>query len=124
TVSGTAASAALFSAEITSNATVAALTSSNNVFSNGVKDVSVAMGFNTDATAPTVTNVSSTKANGTYPAATSIPITVTFSEAVNVTGTPTLALSSGGTASYSSGSGTSTLTFAYTTVAGENSADL
>ena len=41
-----------------------------------------------------------------------------------VTGTPTLALNSGGTATYSSGSGTSTLTFAYTTAGGENSADL
>src|SRR4029077_5281707 len=75
-------------------------------------------------TAPTVTNVSSTKADGTYPSGTSIPITVTFSENVTVTGTPTLALNSGGTATYSSGSGTSTLTFAYTTAGGENTADL
>ncbi len=58
-----------------------------------------------DTTAPTVTNVTSTKADGAYPSATSIPVTVTFSENVTVTGTPTLALNSGGTASYSSGSG-------------------
>src|SRR6202043_1616421 len=77
-----------------------------------------------DTAAPTVTNVSSTKADGAYPSGPSIPITVTFSENVTVTGTPTLALNSGGTASYSSGSGGSTLTFNYTTAAGDNSADL
>ena len=43
---------------------------------------------------------------------------------MSVTGTPQLALSSGGTADYASGSGTSTLTFTYTVGAGENSADL
>ena len=47
-----------------------------------------------DTTAPTVTNVTSTKADGAYPAGTLIPITVTFSENVTVTGTPTLALNS------------------------------
>ena len=124
TASGTAASSALFSTEATSTTPIAAVLSSNNPFSSGIKDVSVDMGFNTDATPPTVTNVSSTKANGSYPSGTLIPITVTFSEAVNVTGTPTLALNSGGTASYSSGSGTSTLTFNYTTGAGDNTADL
>ncbi len=77
-----------------------------------------------DTTAPTVTNVTSTKANGTYPAGTLIPITVTFSKTVNVTGTPTIALNSGGTASYSSGSGSSVLTFNYTSGAGDNTADL
>src|SRR5258706_15161828 len=65
-----------------------------------------------DTTAPTVTNVTSTKADGTYPAGTSIPITVTFSENVTVSGSPTLAPNSGGTATHASGSGTSTLTFA------------
>ncbi len=77
-----------------------------------------------DTTAPTVTNVTSTKADGAYPSGTLIPITVTFSEPVNVTGTPTLALNSGGSASYSSGSGTNVLTFNYTVAAGNNSADL
>lgn len=72
----------------------------------------------------TVTNISSTAANGSYGVGASIPITVTFSKAVNVTGTPLLALNSGGTASYSSGSGTATLTFVYTVLAGQNSAHL
>src|SRR5439155_324660 len=49
---------------------------------------------------------------------------VVFSEAVIVSGTPTLALNSGGTASYSGGSGTSTLTFTYTIASGQNSPDL
>ena len=38
---------------------------------------------------------------------------------VNVTGTPTLALNSGGAAPYSSGTGTSTLVFTYTVLAGQ-----
>ena len=77
-----------------------------------------------DATSPTVTNVTSTKANGAYPAGTLIPVTVTFSESVDVTGSPTIALNSGGTATYSSGTGSATLTFNYTTGAGDNAADL
>ena len=74
--------------------------------------------------APTVTNVTSTTADGSYGVGAVITVTVTFNEAVNVTGTPTLALNSGGTASYSSGSGTSTLSFTYTVAAGQNSPDL
>ena len=39
-------------------------------------------------------------------------------------GTPTLTLNDGGTATYSSGSGTSALTFSYTVAAGQNTAAL
>ena len=81
-----------------------------------------------DTTAPTVTGVSSTLANGSYKAAQVIPVTVTFSEAVTVTGTPKLTLSTGSPAttavSYTSGSGTSVLTFNYTVAAGNTSPDL
>ena len=77
-----------------------------------------------DTTAPTVTAVTSTTANGSYGVGSVITITVGWSEAVVVTGTPQLALNSGGTASYSSGSGTSTLTFTYTVAAGQNSPKL
>ena len=77
-----------------------------------------------DTTAPTVTAVTSTTANGTYGVGSVITITVGWSKAVVVTGTPQLALNSGGTASYSSGSGTSTLTFTYTVAAGQNSPKL
>lgn len=57
-------------------------------------------------------------------AATSIPFTVNLSKAVNVTGTPRIAVDVGGItptryASYTSGSGTSTLIFTYTMVAGD-----
>ena len=51
-------------------------------------------------------------------------MSVNFSEAVNVTGTPTLALNSNGTAKYVSGSGTNTLQFDYTVAAGQSAADL
>jgi hypothetical protein len=78
-----------------------------------------------DNVAPTVTNVTSSTANGAYTVGSpSISIQVTFSEIVNVTGTPQLALNSGGTANYSSGTGTATLTFNYVIGSGENTADL
>src|SRR5205085_5125587 len=81
-----------------------------------------------DTTAPTVTNVTSTAADGTYGVGAVIPVTVTLSKVVNVTGTPQLALATGSPAStavsYSSGSGTNTLTFNYTVAAGNTSADL
>ena len=50
-----------------------------------------------------------------------------MSEAVTVNttgGTPTLTLNDGGTATYTGGSGTSALTFSYTVLAGQNTADL
>ncbi|MBV7536929.1 DUF4347 domain-containing protein [Duganella sp. sic0402] len=79
-----------------------------------------------DGSQPSITNVSST-ANGSYGAGSTISITVSFSAAVEVNttgGIPTLALSSGGTATYFSGGGSNTLVFHYTVGAGENSADL
>ena len=63
-------------------------------------------------------------ANGSYKAGDTVSIQVAFSEPVTVTGTPQLALSSGATVDYASGSGTSTLTFTYTVAGGENAADL
>src|SRR5439155_825578 len=80
-----------------------------------------------DATAPTVTNVSSTAADGTYGTGAVIPVTVMFSKVVNVTGSPPLTLETGATdtaVNYSSGSGTNTLTFIYTVAAGNTSSDL
>jgi hypothetical protein len=72
------------------------------------------------ATAATITQVTSTGPNGTYGTGALIPLTVAFSEAVSVTGgTPTLALSSGGSASYSGGSGSASLSFSYTVAAGQ-----
>jgi len=80
-----------------------------------------------DTTAPTVTSVNSSTANGLYKIGSVIAITVTFSEAVTVSNTPTLTLETGATdqvASYASGSGSDTLVFNYTVQAGDVSADL
>lgn len=73
-----------------------------------------------------VSNVTSTSANGAYGISAAIPITVTFSAAVTVNGTPRLQLNSGASvfANYVSGSGTNTLTFQYVVGAGQSSADL
>ena len=77
-----------------------------------------------DNAAPTVAAISSASSNGTFSVGTTVNIAVRFSENVAVTGVPTLALNvtNAGTskvATYSSGSGTNTLNFAYTIVAGD-----
>ena len=80
-----------------------------------------------DQLAPTVASVGASTANGSYNAGDVIAITVEFSENVTVSGTPQLTLETGttdGVASYSSGSGTSTLTFNYTVGSSENTDDL
>jgi hypothetical protein len=70
----------------------------------------------TPPTQPAVTQVSASPATGIEHAGNTITMTLGFNEAVTVTGTPTLSLNDGGTATYVSGSGTSSLTF-HTTVA-------
>jgi len=80
-----------------------------------------------EAVSPTVQNVTSAKANGTYNSGEVIDVTVQFSETVNVTGAPRLTLETGDTdrtANYISGSGSATLTFRYTVVLGDASTDL
>lgn len=85
-----------------------------------------------DTVSPAVAaaGLTSPTANGTYGAGSVITIQVPFTEVVNVTtggGTPTLLLETGSidrTATYSGGSGTSTLSFQYTVQSGDNSADL
>ncbi|WP_343524609.1 MBG domain-containing protein [Pedobacter sp.] len=80
-----------------------------------------------DGILPTVSSVNSANANGTYKLGDVIAVTVNFSEPVSVTGTPQLVLETGvvdRTVSYSSGSGTSALTFNYTVQAGDVSSDL
>lgn len=80
-----------------------------------------------DGIVPTVANVTSSTANGSYNAGDVIAITIQFSETVTVTGTPQLTLETGATdrvVNYSSGSGGTTLTFNYTVQAGDVSADL
>ena len=53
-----------------------------------------------------------------------VTFTATLNAAVSVSGTPSLTLNDGGTATYSGGSGTSALTFTYTVASGQNTADL
>lgn len=80
-----------------------------------------------DAVSPSIINVTTSTANGTYNTGATIPIQVKFQEAVWVTGTPTLTLETGNNdavVSYSSGSGTDTLTFNYTVAAEHQSVDL
>ena len=80
-----------------------------------------------DTTAPTVSNVTSSTANGTISVGGTVSIQVTFTEAVTVTGTPQLTLETGTTdrvINYVSGSGTTSLTFTYTVQSGDSSTDL
>ncbi|WP_422362249.1 Ig-like domain-containing protein [Reichenbachiella sp.] len=81
-----------------------------------------------DAAAPIVTNVTASTADGAYRQGDLIETQVTFSENVVVTsGQPALTLETGTTdrdALYSSGTGTSTLTLAYSVQSGDVSADL
>lgn len=71
-----------------------------------------------------VTSVDAITEDGAYKAGDTITLSVTFSQVVDVTGTPVLALGGMGSASYVSGSGTNTLTFSYVVEAGDSSADL
>ncbi|MDC0195089.1 Ig-like domain-containing protein [Alphaproteobacteria bacterium] len=80
-----------------------------------------------DGTAPTVSHVTSTSSDGTYKAADNVNVTVTFSEAVTVSGTPQITLETGTTdrtVNYASGSGSTALVFTYTVQANDTSSDL
>ena len=75
--------------------------------------------INSDVTPPTLTSITTTTPAGSYGAGTVIPFAVRFSEAMDVTGTPRIALTvNGGTvyATYASGISTDTLVFNYTVV--------
>lgn len=83
--------------------------------------------YSVDAIAPHVTGVSSPTANGVYAIGDTVTVTVSFSEAVTVTGMPQLMLNLGGVdlaATYVSGSGSSVLAFSFTVPSGVSSADL
>jgi hypothetical protein len=74
-----------------------------------------------DKAGPVVQQVSSTlPAGSAYNAGDTVPVTVSFNEAVTVTPPLTLALNVGAAAAYASGSGTSTITLSYTVQAGNN----
>ncbi len=73
-----------------------------------------------DTTTPAITSIAESPSTGDVGIGKTVTITLDFNEAVNVTGKPTLALNDGGTATYSSGSGSSALVFTYTVVAGNS----
>lgn len=82
-----------------------------------------------DTAAPSVTSIgtsgtSITAGNGTVGAGAIVTFTVAMSEAVAITGSPSLALNDGGTATYTSGSGSASLTFSHVVQAGQSAADL
>ena len=82
-----------------------------------------------DTTPPTVSKLEITSDPGTdrtYAAEDDIQVTVTFSETVEVTGTPRLQIELGGgsrTADYQGGSGTAALVFEYEVAEGESDTD-
>ena len=71
-----------------------------------------------------MTSVTTTSPSGTYTTGAVIYVSVNFSKAVTVTGTPTLALNSGATVNYSSGSSSSSLVFKYTVASPQSTAGL
>jgi large repetitive protein len=80
------------------------------------------LSYSVDVTAPEVTGVSSPNPVGNYLAGREITVNVAFSEAVVVTGTPTLTLNAGTRdvdVAYVAGSGSSTLTFKYVVATGD-----
>ena len=77
--------------------------------------------------APTISSIAELPSSGDLNAGKTVTYSIAMSENVTVNttgGTPTLALNDGGTATYTSGSGTSALTFSYTVAAGQNTPDL
>ncbi|MDO8336146.1 MAG: Ig-like domain-containing protein, partial [Candidatus Saccharibacteria bacterium] len=101
----------------------------DDTISNSFSGISVTTewSFTTaDATAPTITSISSDKANGSYRVGEVIDIDVTFSEAVTSTGNVTVTLETGDTdrTCTFSISNSSTGTCNYTVQSGDNSLDL
>ena len=130
TISGTSWSHALTSAEIGAAGqgakTISAIQTdkAGNISSAGTRDITI------DTTLPTVKSVAITGADGiqnnTLNAGDVVYATVVMSEGVIVTGTPQLALTIGSTAvkaNYMSGSGSATLVFQYTILAGQTDAN-
>ncbi|WP_234859258.1 Ig-like domain-containing protein [Aquimarina aquimarini] len=106
----------------TSNRTITVTATDTNLgTANDTRTVNV-------TSAPDVTNISSTNANGSYKTGDVIVIIVTFDEIVTVVGTPQLTLETGTTdrtINYNgTGSGTNSLQFTYTVQTGDISSDL
>ena len=106
-------------------------TGSGPTASPGNQATSLSLTVVADSTAPTISSLAipSGGADSTFVAGNTVDVTVSFDESVNVVttgGTPYITLNVGGvskTASYLSGTGTSTLTFRYTVAAGDTDTD-
>lgn len=104
-----------------------ALINGNNVSFAGISGNSTLNFTTANVSVPTVTNVTSSVANGNYNGNDTIPIQVTFSEIVNVTGTPQIYIDLDNAdkyINYTSGTGTTTLQFDYTVTTGDSKTDL
>lgn len=100
---------------------------SNNGFKLVYDDFLIDNLVQLDIIAPTVVSVSHSTNGAFYKVGAIVPITVTFSEPVTVTGVPQLTLTNdldGAVVNYTSGTGTETLTFNYTVNAEENASPL
>ncbi|MFZ5631175.1 MAG: beta strand repeat-containing protein [Spirochaetota bacterium] len=112
--------------------TIQVSAASNAIYSatSGVTPTTVNTGTLTfpDRLAPTVSSVTSSTADGNFKAGDTISIQVVFSEAVTVTGTPQLTLSTGSPATtavnFVNVTGGNTLNFTYTVAANNLNADL
>ena len=133
-VSGSGSSALVFSYTVAAGQNTSALAATAvNLNGATIKDGSgnvanlslsglTQSGAEIDTTAPTASSVTATA--GDYDTGKTVTLTLNMSEAVDVTGSPTLTLNDGGTATYVSGSGSSALVFSYTVAAGQNTSAL
>ena len=81
---------------------------------------STALSVTIDTAAPVVNQTTAFPSIGTEFPGDTITLTLNLNEVVTVSGVPTLTLNNGGTATYSGGSGTDTLTFSYTVGANDS----
>ncbi|GCC49874.1 hypothetical protein SanaruYs_00880 [Chryseotalea sanaruensis] len=79
--------------------------------------------FVIDTRPPSITSITSPTANGSYTTGANIIVRVVFNENISLSGTPTLTLNTGATATFNS-AGANNIDFIYTVVGGENTADL
>ncbi|MBT3267495.1 tandem-95 repeat protein [Candidatus Poribacteria bacterium] len=106
------------------------LTATATDTAGNASSASTALSATVDTTSPTVSAVGATTADGTYGVGDAVDVTVALASVVTVDtsgGTPALVLDMDQTdraATYSSGTGTNTLTFSYTIQTGDNASDL
>lgn len=135
-----------FALQLNGGAIVDTIGNGNAILDLPIPGAQGSLGFNKniliDTNLPVIATVSAGASvpDGTYVAGQTLPITVTFNEPVSVTGTPQITLDTNGilgvqpflnpgetadaVINFTSGSGTTTLTFNYTIAQGQNSLDL